>query len=177
VPLLRYPLARVPPVWLAEQGPPMPTYPCPRLGCGREVPVRFKGFRVEHLQHVGWEELPEDARRTFAEILEAIAGAGNFRDRNVDTTDGYARLQDLQRIVENFLGTMIRGRENDLLLRTDRDGAVGSPPIGPTEGLGEETSFLFSTRHPAQPPRNQPEGRVRTRGMKRNACGSAGRRV
>ena len=31
----------------------MPTYPCPR--CGREVAVRFKGFRVEHLKHVGWQ--------------------------------------------------------------------------------------------------------------------------
>jgi len=33
----------------------MPTYPCPRPGCGPEVPVRFEGFRVEHLKHVGWE--------------------------------------------------------------------------------------------------------------------------
>ncbi len=31
-----------------------PTYPCPRPGCGREVPVRFTGFRVQHLRHVGW---------------------------------------------------------------------------------------------------------------------------
>jgi hypothetical protein len=102
--------------------------------------VKFDFFQVE---------LPEDARRTFAQILEAIAGAGNFRDRNVDTADGYTRLQELERVGENFLGTMIRGRENDLPLKTDRDGAVGPLPIGPAEGLGEETSFLFSTRHPA----------------------------
>jgi hypothetical protein len=43
------------PFSLDEQGQPMPTYPCPRPGCGREVPVRFKGFRVQHLRHVGWE--------------------------------------------------------------------------------------------------------------------------
>ena len=39
--------------WPDEQGRPLPTYPCPR--CGRETPVRFKGFRVEHLKHVGWQ--------------------------------------------------------------------------------------------------------------------------
>jgi len=43
----------VPPRWPDEQGLPMPTYPCPR--CGREVASRFKGFRVEHLRHVGWQ--------------------------------------------------------------------------------------------------------------------------
>jgi hypothetical protein len=50
--LLRYPLAMVPPFWPDEHGRPLPTYPCSR--CGREVAVRFKGFRVEHLKHVGW---------------------------------------------------------------------------------------------------------------------------
>jgi hypothetical protein len=45
----------VAPFSLDEQGQPMPTYPCPRPACGREVPVRLKGFRVEHLRHVGWE--------------------------------------------------------------------------------------------------------------------------
>jgi hypothetical protein len=40
---------------LDEQGKLIPTYPCPRPGCGREVPVRFRGFRVEHLKHVGWQ--------------------------------------------------------------------------------------------------------------------------
>jgi hypothetical protein len=55
VPFLRYPLAVASPFSLDEQGQRMPTYPCPRPGCGREVPVRFKGFRVEHLKHVGWE--------------------------------------------------------------------------------------------------------------------------
>jgi hypothetical protein len=43
----------VPPIWPDEQGRPLPTYPCPR--CGREVAVRFRGFRVEHLRHVGWQ--------------------------------------------------------------------------------------------------------------------------
>jgi hypothetical protein len=102
--------------------------------------VKFDFFQVE---------LPQDAGRTFAEVLEGIAATHDFRTRNVDTTDGFTRLQDLQRAGDVFLGTMIRGRENDLPLRTDRDGAVGPLPIGPTEGLGEETSFLFSTRHPA----------------------------
>ena len=27
--------------------------PCPRPGCGCEVAVRFRGFRLEHLKHVG----------------------------------------------------------------------------------------------------------------------------
>jgi hypothetical protein len=45
----------VPPIWPDEQGRPLPTYPYPRPGCGREVPVRFKGLRVEHLRHVGWQ--------------------------------------------------------------------------------------------------------------------------
>jgi hypothetical protein len=45
----------VPPIWPDEQGRPLPTYPCPRPGCGREVPVRFRGFRVEHLRHLGWQ--------------------------------------------------------------------------------------------------------------------------
>jgi len=40
---------------LDEQGRRMSTYPCSRPGCGREVPVRFTGFRVEYLRHVGWE--------------------------------------------------------------------------------------------------------------------------
>ncbi len=53
LPLLRYHPAMVPPRWPDEQGRPLPTYPCPR--CGRETPVRFKGFRVEHLKHVGWQ--------------------------------------------------------------------------------------------------------------------------
>ncbi len=44
-----------PPVSVDEQGRPLPMDPCPRPGCGREVPVRFKGFRVEHLRHVGWQ--------------------------------------------------------------------------------------------------------------------------
>jgi hypothetical protein len=43
------------PYSLDEQGRPMPTYPCPRPNCGRAVSVRFKGFRVGHLKHVGWE--------------------------------------------------------------------------------------------------------------------------
>jgi len=43
------------PYALDEQGRRMPTYPCPRPGCGREVPVRFTGFRVQYLRHVGWE--------------------------------------------------------------------------------------------------------------------------
>src|ERR1700687_5930728 len=43
----------VPPRWPDEQGRPLPTYPCPR--CGRDVAVRFRGFRVEHLRHVGWQ--------------------------------------------------------------------------------------------------------------------------
>jgi hypothetical protein len=43
-----------PPVSVDEQGRPLPMDPCPRPGCGREVPVRFRGFRVEHLKHVGW---------------------------------------------------------------------------------------------------------------------------
>jgi hypothetical protein len=102
--------------------------------------VKFDFFQVE---------LPPDAGRTFADILEGVAGAENFRDRNVDKVDGFTRLQELQRAGEVFLGTMIRGRENDLPLRTDRDGAAGPLPIGPAEGLGEETSFLFSTRFPA----------------------------
>jgi hypothetical protein len=43
----------VPPRWPDEEGRPLPTYPCPR--CGREVAHRFRGFRVEHLRHVGWQ--------------------------------------------------------------------------------------------------------------------------
>jgi hypothetical protein len=43
----------VPPRWPDEHGRPLPTYPCPR--CGREVAARFRGFRVEHLAHVGWQ--------------------------------------------------------------------------------------------------------------------------
>ena len=51
--LLRYDArAMVPPRWPDEQGRPLPTYPCPR--CGREVASRFRGFRVEILNHVGW---------------------------------------------------------------------------------------------------------------------------
>jgi len=42
----------VPPWWPDERGKPIATYPCPR--CGREVASRFRGFRVEHLSHVGW---------------------------------------------------------------------------------------------------------------------------
>lgn len=41
----------VPPRWPDEQGRPLPTYPCSR--CSREVTVRFRGFRVEHLRYVG----------------------------------------------------------------------------------------------------------------------------
>jgi hypothetical protein len=48
---LRYPLAMVPPCRPDEHGRPIPTYPCSR--CGREVAVRFRGFRV-HLRHVDW---------------------------------------------------------------------------------------------------------------------------
>jgi len=53
LPLLRYHPCMVPPRWPDEQGRPIPTYPCPR--CGREVASRFRGFRVEHLRHVGWQ--------------------------------------------------------------------------------------------------------------------------
>jgi hypothetical protein len=44
-PTLRYPLAMVPPRF---EGP---THPRPK--CGR-VTGGFVGFRVEHLEHVGW---------------------------------------------------------------------------------------------------------------------------
>ncbi len=44
-----------PPMWPDEQDRPPPTYPCPRPGCYREVSVRFRGFRAEHLRHVGWQ--------------------------------------------------------------------------------------------------------------------------
>jgi hypothetical protein len=50
-----YPPTMGPPFSLDEQGRRMATYPCPPPGCGREVFVRFKGFRVEHLRHVGWQ--------------------------------------------------------------------------------------------------------------------------
>jgi len=102
--------------------------------------VKFDFFQVE---------LPDHAERTFAQILEGIAGGDDFRARNVDTADGYTRLQELEPAGDVFRGTMIRGRESDLPLKTDRDGAVGPLPISPAEGLGEETSFLFSTRYPA----------------------------
>jgi hypothetical protein len=71
----------------------MPTYPCPR--CGREPPIRFKGFRVEHLKHVGcssyrsetyvsWcgqgqEVIPvplADSRVTFVPVLGAPQPGG-----------------------------------------------------------------------------------------------------
>ncbi len=42
------------PIW-PEQGRQLPTYPCPRPGCGREVAVRFRSFRVEHLKRAGWQ--------------------------------------------------------------------------------------------------------------------------
>ena len=54
-PVLRYSPAVASPFSFDEQGQPMPTYPSPRPGCGREVPVRFRGFRVKHLRHLGWE--------------------------------------------------------------------------------------------------------------------------
>jgi hypothetical protein len=50
----------VPPRWPDEQGRSLPTYPCPR--CGREVAVRFRGFRVENLKHVGWQAYRGDLR-------------------------------------------------------------------------------------------------------------------
>jgi hypothetical protein len=42
---------------------------------------------------------------------------------------------------------MIRGREDELPLRTDRDGALAPLPLAATEGLGEETSFLYRLEH------------------------------
>jgi len=47
------PSPMVPPRWPDEQGRQLPTYPCPR--CDREVAARFRGFRVAHLRHVGWQ--------------------------------------------------------------------------------------------------------------------------
>ncbi len=93
-------------------------------------------------------ELPGGERRTFAQILQQIANTPNFQARNVDTSDGYTRLQALEPRGAVFLGVMIRGRESNLPLRTTRDGDVGPLPIGPRDGVGEETSFLFSTTHP-----------------------------
>jgi hypothetical protein len=52
-PAQRYLPAMVPPRWPDEQGRLLPTYPCPR--CGREVAVRFRGFHVADLRHVGWQ--------------------------------------------------------------------------------------------------------------------------
>jgi hypothetical protein len=47
----------------------MPTYPCVR--CGREVAVRFKGFRVEPLKHVGWRLFNAE---TYMNWVRARAG-------------------------------------------------------------------------------------------------------
>jgi len=52
VSLLGYDQTMVPPRWPDEQGRLIPTYPCRR--CGREVPSRFRGFRVENLRRLGW---------------------------------------------------------------------------------------------------------------------------
>jgi hypothetical protein len=68
------------PYSLDEQGQPMPTYPCPRPGCGREVPVRFKGFRVEFLRHLGWEffrvESYQNWRGHTQEVIPVPRGDG-----------------------------------------------------------------------------------------------------
>ncbi len=58
----------VPPIWPDEEGRPLPTYPCPRPGCSREVPFRFRGFRVEQLRHVGWQAYHVE---TFAQAVVA----------------------------------------------------------------------------------------------------------
>jgi hypothetical protein len=69
VPFLRYPPVVAAPFSLDEQDQPMPTYPCPRPGCGREV-----GFRVEHLRY-GLGALPG---RELGQLVRARAGGDSL---------------------------------------------------------------------------------------------------
>src|SRR5438034_8258742 len=98
--------------------------------------VRFEFYRVG---------LPDDAP-PFGEILKHV-GDAEFQARNVDRSDGFLRLQQLRVDGRVFFGTMIRGREDELPLRTDRDGRAEPLDLQATEGLGEETSFMFRTQH------------------------------
>jgi hypothetical protein len=44
------------PIWSDEHGHPLcRCIPARAPAAGREVPVRFRGFRVEHFRHVGWQ--------------------------------------------------------------------------------------------------------------------------
>jgi len=45
-------IAPMPPIWLNEYGQRAQTRPCPRAGCGREVPSRR--YRYETLRQIGW---------------------------------------------------------------------------------------------------------------------------
>ena len=42
----------MPPIWINEDGQRAQTRPCPRPGCGREVPIRRS--RYETLRQIGW---------------------------------------------------------------------------------------------------------------------------
>jgi len=42
----------MPPIWINEDGQRAQTQPCPRPGCGREVPIRR--YRYETLRQIDW---------------------------------------------------------------------------------------------------------------------------
>ena len=42
----------MPPMWLNEDGQRAQTHPCPRPGCGREIPIG--PYRYETLRQIGW---------------------------------------------------------------------------------------------------------------------------
>ena len=42
----------MPPIWINEDGQRAQTQPCPRRGCGREIPMRCYGHHT--LRLIGW---------------------------------------------------------------------------------------------------------------------------
>jgi hypothetical protein len=66
--------AMVPPRWSGDQGRPLLTYPCSRRG--REVAVRFRGFRVENLKHVVNRRMDGSLYTEEQTITPVTGGAG-----------------------------------------------------------------------------------------------------
>lgn len=98
--------------------------------------VKFEVYRV--ILPAGAAPFPDTLRRV---------GADDFQTRNIDRSDGFLRLQELRQEGAHWLCAMIRGRLEELPLRTDRAGLAEPLALAATEGLGEETSFLFTPQH------------------------------
>lgn len=89
--------------------------------------------------------MPPGITVDFTDLLDRAMQAGEQRFQR--KTPNVHFLSEIQRDQDAVLGLMVKIRMEDFPRRVRLDGTIEDLPLRDDEGLGEETSFLFSERH------------------------------